>query len=1086
MRYGVFSALGAVALLALTFALPARLTDADTPSGAAPAYEIEVLPGVAHSDPMNEKRWSIDAAGNATMTSGWHLNNNSIDLRGTSSSDYDDIVVAQFRVVTNPTVEEVIPGVGVVPVPRIYARVSAIHDTDDDSHELCRKVRVELYDHVIQEDGAAKPIGELTYTHIDPDNNLKEGDPVPLEDGAGALQLGAIILAATDRALGANCKNYGDHLHQQANSNVAGTALWRNYDRADRRADDGMGFDPPLWGSGYTTPYPKFCADIWIFKIYPPRPSGTASSEHGPRATPVEKCAAPDNAPSSLSVSEGDGTLNLSWAAPELVSAENEQVTGYQVRSRQTPDGAWESWESTATTSYTISDLANDTTYAVQVRAVNSAAEQTVKRSGGATRTLVGAGLPATVTGTPMLTPTATEPSAPTNLTAEGADGRIRLAWTDPEDSSISSYEYCTNTAAGADCTSWRTMTGATATTTRHTISLLANGSRLMNGTTYYVKIRARNAEGTSRESNEDSATPMATTTPPQPIASLTINAAAIAGDGTVNEAEKAAGFAISGSSEAGATVTVTVGTTALSAVTAGSTGSWTVSVPAAASYVSDGRLTISATATRSGFSDGSASVTATVDTVPPVVSYNNVPTSLTVNTEVTISPTTTDDDIHRYALKTGSTLPSDLSLDDMSGVISGSPDAATTAAVNLTIVVTDNARNSLDVPLRLPAVTAATTPPPTTYTLAATAGAGGSVSCATASGPASCSGTFEVGTGVTVTADPNDGYQVDSWSGDCSGSGSGPTCTVAMNAPRSAHVTFEAIPLPAVTMGRPTSAPASVTEGATIAFRVIRSGSTAASLPVTWSVTQSGDFISGTPQSAGTIRAGNRGGVFRVSTANDGVDERDGSVKATVTGGGGTYTIGAPSSATVTVTDNDETLTTSAGENGTISPRPGDHVYTHDTPVTVTATPNTNYEIASWGGDCSSTAKTSSTCELTMDANKSASVTFERATWDLDVTKSGCCGSVSVSPSGPYNQGDNTSVTLTATPSSSPAPGPVHSFDGWGGDCSGRSTTCTLTMNDDKSVTASFSNSCDGSTGFGCRRQEEDGGGAQPPPPAP
>ena len=385
MRYGVFSALGAVALLVLTLALPAQLADADTQSGAAPAYEIEVLPGVAHSDPMNEKRWSIDAAGNATMTSGWHLNNNSIDLRGTSSSAYDDIVVAQFRVVTNPTVDEVSPGVGGVPVPRIYARVSAIHDTDDDDHELCRKVRVKLYDRAIQEDGADKQIGELTYTHIDPDNNLKKGDPVPLEDGAGALQLGTIISAATDRALGANCKNYGDHLHQQANSNVAGTALWRNYDRADRRADDGMGFDPPLWGSGYTTPYPKFCADIWIFKIYPPRPSGTASSEHGPLATPVEKCAAPDNAPSSLSVSEGDGTLNLSWAAPELVSAENEQVTGYQVRSRQTPDGAWESWESTARTSYTISDLANDTTYAVQVRAVNSAAEQTVKRSGGAT-----------------------------------------------------------------------------------------------------------------------------------------------------------------------------------------------------------------------------------------------------------------------------------------------------------------------------------------------------------------------------------------------------------------------------------------------------------------------------------------------------------------------------------------------------------------------------------------------------------------------------------------------------------------------------------------------------------------------------
>ena len=709
----------------------------------------------------------------------------------------------------------------------------------------------------------------------------------------------------------ADCSTTGPHLHQWGD-NSSGTDLYTNcVDSAGEDClRDGEGFPTEVERGG--TRY-SFCSSIWVFKIQ--------SSGVRPPATPFTTCA---NLTYRVAVEQPATGGSFTVVTAPNASDGVRYTPGTRVEISPVP--------SAATNIFTAwgGDCGGTPATANCVLIMHGH-----KRVSG---TYAGTGQPPPTQPHP---PAPDPPGPPTGLTAEAGDGSIDLEWDDPGDTSINGYDYCTTTTSSASCTSWQPISDATDSTTMHTIS------GLTNGTTYYVRIRARNSADASDPSDEDSATPTATTPPPQPIASLTINAAAIAGDGTVNEAEKAAGFAISGSSEAGATVTVTVGTTALSAVTAGSTGSWTVSVPAAASYVSDGRFTISATATRSGFSDGSASVTATVDTVPPAVAYNDVPTELVVDTAVTISPPTTDTDIHRYALTMGS-LPLGLTFNTTSGVISGSPDAATTAAVNLTIAVTDNAGNSSDIPLSLPAVTAATTPPPTTYALAATAGAGGSVSCATASGPASCSGTFEVGTGVTVTADPNDGYQVDSWSGDCSGSGSGPTCTVAMNAPRSAHVTFEAIPLPAVTMGRPTSAPASVTEGATIAFRVIRSGSTAASLPVTWSVTQSGDFISGTPQSAGTIRAGNRGGVFRVSTANDGVDERDGSVKATVTGGGSTYTIGAPSSATVTVTDNDETLTTSAGENGTISPRPGDHVYTHDTPVTVTATPNTNYEIAS------------------------------------------------------------------------------------------------------------------------------------------
>ncbi|MYE47127.1 MAG: hypothetical protein F4X25_10395, partial [Chloroflexi bacterium] len=728
MRRGLLAALGAVALLALPLALPPQLLDTDAQSVAAPAYEIEVLPGVADSDPTNEKRWSIDAAGNATMTSGWHLGNSSIDLRGSSSSDHDDIVVARFRVVTNPTVEGT-PGLGTV--LRIYAVVSEIRDTDDDEYHLCRKVRLEIYDAAVQEDGKDKLIGELTYTHIDPDDEIEEGDLAPLTDGAGRLQLGAIISAATDSALGDDCDNFGDHLHQQARLSGSGNALWRNYDRADRRADDGMGFDPGGWGYGYLRPYPRFCADTWIFKIYPPTPAGQEDSEHAPLATPVEKCAAPDNAPSSLSVSEGDGTLDLSWTAPELVSAENEQVTGYQVRWRQTPDGAWEDWESTATTSYTISDLTNDTTYAAQVRAVNSAAKQTVKHCttlavpptwcalksehpdrgileaipADTMRTIPGAGPPATINATPSrplhsLT-TIARPATGGTVTAEplGEPGDQPNRRVHPMGTVVTLEAKPASDHVFLD---WEVTVGDS------TVMACGNPTK--------VKLDADTTAEAVFEVVPGGVPPHSLTItlapPPRPEA-------------------WAAGFGISGCSglqgtagsggaasttEAETTVRVTItraGETTpaatLGPVTADASGGWSVQVPPNASYISDGEYDVAATATRGAFS---ATRTARFSAnVAPTISYT-APTSLRVGTAVTISPSTTDTDIASYVLKTGSTLPSGLTLNATSGVISGTPSAAT-AARTLTIVVTDRAKNAAEVELSLPAVAAAQPPPP-------------------------------------------------------------------------------------------------------------------------------------------------------------------------------------------------------------------------------------------------------------------------------------------------------------------------------------------------------------------------------------
>ena len=241
---------------------------------------------------------------------------------------------------------------------------------------------------------------------------------------------------------GAQCLNLGPHLHQ-GGADVAQTpgardpSLWRNYDRANTHDDDGMGFDPPLWGYGYSRPYPQFCADIWIYKIWP-------NWEEPPTTAPFAKCAAPDNAP-TLTVTPGDGRLDASWTPPNLVSGENEQITGYELRWRlSTPESGDEApWtaEKIAPTvdfdndgdvdaadraeyarklaqykrtygwtavpgretarSHALTGLTNGTAYTVQLRAVNSHARQTARHKDGRTQTIPGAGPPTTVSGTP-------------------------------------------------------------------------------------------------------------------------------------------------------------------------------------------------------------------------------------------------------------------------------------------------------------------------------------------------------------------------------------------------------------------------------------------------------------------------------------------------------------------------------------------------------------------------------------------------------------------------------------------------------------------------------------------------------------
>ena len=141
--------------------------------------------------------------------------------------------------------------------------------------------------------------------------------------------------------------------------------------------------------------------------------------------------------------------------------------------------------------------------------------------------------------------------------------------------------------------------------------------------------------------------------------------------------------------------------------------------------------------------------------------------------------------------------------------------------------------------------------------------------------------------------------------------------------------------------------------------------------------------------------------------------------------------------------------LTTSVAGNGGISPLAGTYSYLSGASVTVTATPDTGYRVTSWGGDCS-TADTAATCTLTLDADKTASVTFERITYALAVTVT---GTGTVTPDGTTTHDEDAEVTLTASWDDA-----THDF-AWGGDCSdaATATTCVLTMDGAKTVTATF-----------------------------
>src|SRR6266852_8395292 len=126
---------------------------------------------------------------------------------------------------------------------------------------------------------------------------------------------------------------------------------------------------------------------------------------------------------------------------------------------------------------------------------------------------------------------------------------------------------------------------------------------------------------------------------------------------------------------------------------------------------------------------------------------------------------------------------------------------------------------------------------------------------------------------------------------------------------------------------------------------------------------------------------------------------------------------------------------------------------------VTVVETPDPGYNFAGWGGACSGTVKS---CTVAMDADHTVNASFSQSATThpltLTVTGNGTVtgGGIACTSAGgsgcSASEPSGSTVTLTATAGSG------SGFTGWGGACAGSSTTCTVTMNAPKTVSAAFS----------------------------
>lgn len=323
----------------------------------------------------------------------------------------------------------------------------------------------------------------------------------------------------------------------------------------------------------------------------------------------------------------------------------------------------------------------------------------------------------------------------------------------------------------------------------------------------------------------------------------------------------------------------------------------------------------------------------------------------------------------------------------------------------------------------------------------------GGAVIACTIAGAAAdgaCAGSVPYGASVTLTATPDATSTFGGWGGACRAA-TGTSCVVPVTTAASVTARFDAARFPlAVTRagaggGAVTSAPAGID----------CPGGCAATFAAGTSVT-----LSATPDAASTFAGWSGACAGAGTTCVVPMDAARGATATFVPVQPLTVAVLADPGASGRVTS------TPAGIDCAASCA---RSFAAGTMVTLTAVPNSGTTFAGWSGAC---AGAGTTCSVTMSGARSVTATFAASldppgaapVYALAVTIAGTgAGTVSSAPWGiscPGTCGTSypagTVVTLAAKPT-------VGGFLGWsGGPCSGTGT-CVVTMDQARSVTATF-----------------------------